>query len=358
MLDLLDELRVQNPAPPVTTARRTTSPTGRRWLLGLLAAYAALLAALSLTNLAGPERWWWGAVNLYLPQWLWGIPGAALLAITLRLRWKWAWAPAGCLLWVAGPLMGFCWSWPDADRSRPRASRLRVMTYNIKYGRDLPEAVEQVRRARPDLLLVQDVSDSMNRELGTFLRGWNVRAFGQYVIASRLPLTKPEVRWISFPGERHTCLRCEVTVSGEQVAVYDAHLLTPRRGLAALRDEADAGVGAVEDNTEARLKQATELADMVRKERGPVIVAGDLNAPPPSLVVRRLKSAGLHDSFAEAGRGYGYTYGHSLRFGHSFIRIDHILLSRGMRAISCRTGGADGSDHRPLIADVELAPAP
>jgi endonuclease/exonuclease/phosphatase (EEP) superfamily protein YafD len=63
---------------------------------------------------------------------------------------------------------------------------------------------------------------------------------------------------------------------------------------------------------------------------------------------------GLRDAFSTAGLGYGYTYGHGLRLGHSFVRIDHILVSRHWDVVRSWTGGAAGSDHRPVIADLVL----
>src|SRR3712207_7027652 len=45
-----------------------------------------------------------------------------------------------------------------------------------------------------------------------------------------------------------------------------------------------------------------------RRENGPTLLAGDLNATPPSLVLRQLLNLGLRDAFSEAGNGYGYTY--------------------------------------------------
>jgi endonuclease/exonuclease/phosphatase (EEP) superfamily protein YafD len=332
----------------------------RFWLAAALGLYAILLAGITLNNWAGPDRWWLGSLNLYLPQWLWGIPAVLLLPLCLWLARKWAWAPLFLLLWVAGPLMGLAWGRDEAAQG-PQGTdgpKLRVMTYNIKYGqRNIQAALAEIRAAKPDLLLLQDAGRTMSRDLGSFLKDWNVRSFGQYVIASHLPLSKPEICWISFPGEQHSSLRCELAIGGRQVRVYDVHLLTPREGLSTMKEDAGEGVGEMERNTSARLHQADALQAALQQERGPVILTGDLNAPEQSLVCRKLRAAGLRDAFSAAGRGYGYTYGHMLRFGHSFMRIDHIMVSPHWRVRSCWTGGAEGSDHRPVIADMVLAPS-
>ncbi len=331
--------------------------SGRAAIRILTLSHLALLGLIALANAAGPERWWPSTLNLYLPQWMWGVPALLLLpACALWLR-RWAWLPVLALVWVAGPLMGFCWGGANAP---PGAPLLRVMTYNVKWGRDgTGEIVREIADARPDLLMLQDTGRTMEGPVGQYLRSWNVRTFGQYVIASRLPLGKAQVRWISFPGAPHTSLRCELTLAGARVALLDAHLLTPREGLTAVKDEAaEGGISELELNAADRLVEARKLADAVRREQGPVILCGDLNAPPPSLVCRTLEQAGLHDAFAEGGRGYGYTYGHNLRLAHSYTRIDHIYLSRGLRSLRCWTGGSRGSDHRPVVADIALSPGP
>ena len=84
----------------------------------------------------------------------------------------------------------------------------------------------------------------------------------------------------------------------------------------------------------------------------PVILAGDLNADEHSPVVRSLLATGLRDAFGSAGLGYGYTYGHDLRPGFSFLRIDHVLVAGSIGVRDCRVGGRDGSEHRPVIADL------
>jgi endonuclease/exonuclease/phosphatase (EEP) superfamily protein YafD len=116
----------------------------------------------------------------------------------------------------------------------------------------------------------------------------------------------------------------------------------------------------LEDNVEARFSQVREIKELIQQEQGPVIVAGDLNSPEASLVSRTLREAKLHDAFAEAGKGYGYTYGHFLLrnrlplLNSSWMRIDHIMMSPHLEAQRCWAGPADASEHRPVIADLVL----
>jgi endonuclease/exonuclease/phosphatase family metal-dependent hydrolase len=232
------------------------------------------------------------------------------------------------------------------------------MTYNIKYYKTGHESSElnaiklEITKAKPDLLLLQDANNAVNGPIGALLRGWNVRALGQYAIASRLPLSDAQLGSISFLGRNHPYLRCQLMVGPQVIRVYSVHLLTPRSGLAAIKHRE--GISEFELETKVRLVQAQELTDDLKRESSPVILAGDFNAPLQSLVCRTVMHGRLQDAFAAAGRGYGYTYGHSLRLGQSFVRIDHIFVDPRLAVADCWTGDASGSDHRPVIADITI----
>jgi vancomycin resistance protein VanJ len=332
--------------------------------------YGIVLALLSECNAAGPERWWWSNLNLYLPQWIWGIPGLLLFIAALllrsarrfssaRLRKRWMLLPVFGLLWVAGPLMGFCWrSPPNASVSETDGPRLTLMTYNVKWGkRSLGAISGDITLARPDLLVLQDSGDEMNALVKTLLPRDHFFASGQYFIASRWPLSHTETRTISAPGilsDSFHYLRCQFEVGSRTVTLYDVHLLTPREGLTALWNLTGSGLSDLVENGRTRFHQAMSLAMELSDEPGPLLVAGDLNAPVQGLACRALLDCGLQDAFSAAGRGYGYTYGRFTPLRHAFLRIDHVLASRHWRIERCRIGNQDGSDHRPVVAELAL----
>jgi endonuclease/exonuclease/phosphatase family metal-dependent hydrolase len=244
------------------------------------------------------------------------------------------------------------------------------MSWNVKYGgynKAKQMAITgEIDEFRPDVVLLQDAVGLASGPIGHFFRQWNVRSFGQYVIASKLPLEEAEVRWLPFRGESHTCLRCRLHVGAKTLILYNVHFRSPRWGLNRFREMRrqpwylPGAVQQLEDNVEARLSQAQALRELIRQEREPVVVAGDLNSPDASLACATLREAGLHDAFAEGGKGYGYTYGHFfLRrrlpwHGASWMRIDHIMLSLQLQSHACRAGAENVSEHRPIIADVVL----
>jgi endonuclease/exonuclease/phosphatase family metal-dependent hydrolase len=87
----------------------------------------------------------------------------------------------------------------------------------------------------------------------------------------------------------------------------------------------------------------------------PVVVMGDFNDRPVSVVHKELRRH-FTDAFRAAGRGDGTTF----QYGPMRLRLDHIYVGRGVEVVACavrRRGAARvGSDHRPLVAEIEISP--
>ncbi len=321
----------------------------------LCCVYALIVAAVGATAAAGPERWWWAGFNMFLPQSIWAAPAIIILPLAMWRARRWAWMPVLTLLAVAGPIMGLCWGRPGAP---PPGTAVRVMTYNVQLWQraNVPAIISEIREAAPDILCLQDARGASRGQVAEFLRDWHVASAGQYVIASKFPVIDSTVGDISYRGEEHSYLRARLDVAGQPITVISAHFITPRDALTVVRSDSFVtdGIPIVKTNLSDRLTQARALAGDVRGLSGPLIVAGDLNAPPPALASRMLTDAGLIDVFANSGRGYGYTFGHTLAAGLSFLRIDRILASREFFLVRAAVGSAEGADHRPVVADMVL----
>jgi endonuclease/exonuclease/phosphatase (EEP) superfamily protein YafD len=181
-----------------------------------------------------------------------------------------------------------------------------------------------------------------------------VYAYGQYIVASRLPIKECAPGFIPFRDRSHTFVHCVLTAHGKDIDLVTVHFLTPRNGLNAVRHEGSRGLDEWRTNMTDRLTQSSELAQQVAQMKRPRIVAGDLNAPERSNVVKNLLNTGLRDAFSSAGFGYGFTHGHSLKPWVSFLRIDHILVSDDIGVVNAYAGGSKGSQHRPVIADLRI----
>ncbi|MDR3671308.1 MAG: endonuclease/exonuclease/phosphatase family protein [Holophaga sp.] len=327
-----------------------------------MALYGVALAVITCVNYLGAEHWWFGALNLYLPQAMWAVPGLLLLAVAWSAGRNWIWLPALFLVWVLGPIMGFCWSAQRHPEPRT-APVIRVLTCNAKFGiHDSDELLNDIVRYHPEVVLLQEAGGFLKSPYGKIFKRWNVRSSDQFLIASRLPFAAAEVQKVGNAD----FFRCRVSRGGSPITLYSVHLQSPREGLNAFRTDRDGhwhpldAIQELEGNAAIRLQQVHELQKLVASESGPVILGGDLNSPQPSRVCAILEGAGLRDAFGAGGRGYGYTYGHYLLQHRipwlhlSWMRLDHIMTSTHLQVWRCWVGNGKASDHRPVIADLIL----
>jgi vancomycin resistance protein VanJ len=332
----------------------------------LMRAAVAVLIALTVLLIAAqrlvPGDAHWLELSRYLPYYWLLLPCLAALVASFWLGRGWALASLANLVLLATLGMGLQW-----HRGDEGAERVRMMTYNVKVfsavrqRNGIQALALEVARHDPDILVMQDADGLLVERGAQPLSGGppvfglaHVYALGQYIVASRFPLRGCGPGQIDFRNESHRYLRCVVDVRGVDLNLVTAHFQTPRAGLNAARREGLEGADEWYRNYADRLTQARALARDLAGTGRPLVVAGDLNAPESSPVVQTLLAGGLRDAFSSAGRGYGYTWGHSLKQGIDFLRIDHILVSPDMGVMEAFAGRSDASEHRPVIADLVL----
>ncbi|RZL00252.1 MAG: hypothetical protein EOP36_16450 [Rubrivivax sp.] len=325
----------------------------------LLVSLGVWLAWLLVSN--DPESHAALALLLYVPYPVYLLPALVAVACSFSLGWRWRLGALATLLVVLLALMRPAWGQPDEGHRR-----VRLMTYNVKSylavhrPQGLAEVALEVLQHDPDIVVMQDAAQFLDLRyspptvLKILFGQRDTFAFGQYIVASRFPLKGCWPGWIPYNGQNHSFVHCVVSANGTDFDLVTAHFVTPREGLNAARHEGVKGLGVWRDNMNKRLTQSGALAEQLRAMKRPRVVAGDLNAPENSSVVQDLLDTGLRDAFSSAGKGYGYTHGHSLWPGISFLRIDHILVSDDIGVSDAYVGGKVASQHRPVIADLLL----
>lgn len=319
------------------------------------------IGVICLVFAGDPERHAVIAYLQYLPYLVYLLPAVFAVLCAFWLGWRWRVLAGVSLLVVLTEVMGLAVGWPDEG-----SGHVRFMTYNVKANLavDEPDGLgklaQEIMANDPDVLVMQDAGDLLNvkaqrpEAFAALVGKREVFNYGQYFVASRLPMRDCAPGYIPFRNIGHSFVHCVVTAHGKDIDVVTVHFLTPRDGLNAVRREGVQGIDAWRLNMTDRLTQSSELAQQVGEMKRPRIVAGDLNAPERSNVVKNLLHTGLRDAFSSAGFGYGYTHGHSLKLGISFLRIDHILVSDEIGVARAYAGGKEGSQHRPVIADLRV----
>lgn len=85
----------------------------------------------------------------------------------------------------------------------------------------------------------------------------------------------------------------------------------------------------------------------------PLVVVGDFNATQYSSIYQKLKESGLRNAHDVLGRGYVTTWPNWAEPVPP-IRIDQAFLSPEVNCVEISEGQGHGSDHKPLILDVQV----
>lgn len=272
---------------------------------------------------------------------------AALFAACVRNR-RLTLACVPLLAVMLGPSLVACLPRSPAP---VQGETLTVMSVNLlMINRETAAMIDEIRAASPDVLMLQEYTEhwhaalreGLGRELPYYACEAREDSFG-IAIYSKRPFVEPARIGIELGGVSVPQMRAVVAVSGAPVALYNIHLLPPR----SLRLAA------------SQRRATADLADLLKREKLPVVVSGDFNFTERTPHFGLLADIGLAETHQLAGRGRGSTWPTLLFFRYApGLRLDRILLSSQLTAVESRTGVGTGSDHRPVIARVGLRSLP
>ncbi|RJK92829.1 metal-dependent hydrolase [Vallicoccus soli] len=282
---------------------------------------------------------------------------------------------AAALLALAAPLAAPAAAAPAAPGARaaraadPAGARgpqapdraVVVASYNIHHGvgvdgrLDLERIAREVRATGADVVGLQEVDRHWGErsgfrdqaaELARMLRmhvayGANLdldplqpgqprRQYGTAVLSDR-PILEARNTLLPRTGgrEQRGVLEVLVNVRGVPLRVFGTHLQ--------------------HDSQQERLLQVAALKEVIGTPDESVVVVGDLNARPGTPEIDALLED-LVDAWAEAGVGDGYT----LPAEDPTARIDYVMHSGDVVARTAAVLATEGSDHRPVVADLAL----
>lgn len=224
-------------------------------------------------------------------------------------------------------------------------THLKILFSNLLYGnRDHDSLIELVRIEQPDVFICQEFTAEWAQALSV-LRGEYPtlisipRPDGSGIaLFSRIPLAYEKVLTLG-PAYRPG-IYAQLRLEGATVSLLTIHPPTPIAA-ADFRD---------------RNWQLAEAADFAREMPGPKIVIGDLNTSIWSPYLADFKAeAKLVDARAAGGAGILPTWP---TFLPRLLRlpIDQCFVSRELNISSIKTGAQIGSDHLPLIVELDVAP--
>jgi vancomycin resistance protein VanJ len=338
----------ETPAPPPVIR-----PRWRR--LGIFVSVCCwfyLLLVLGLwALLREADRWWPATFLMFSPRGLFLFPLALLYPAALALRRRAVRVLLLGTVVAAGPLMGLCVPWQTLWSTPPRGPSVRVLTCNMHYkDQDKDRLDLLINEVNPDIVALQEWSRT-GRSALLQAPEWHMQRLPGLCLASRRPIRRAERLGTDSMDDKGSVMRYEVDTPAGPVTFFNLHFATPREDLHGVLHDQPSGAADLDANSATRALQSAHVAGLALDCVGPVLIAGDFNTPPESVLFRRVW-APFTDAFGTAGFGWGYTFINN----RTTVRIDHILAGPGWRCVRCWVGPSVGSQHRPVIADLVLAP--
>lgn len=224
------------------------------------------------------------------------------------------------------------------DPTNGKLIRAMLMNINAANG-NTDQVLEAIKRAAPDILLLEEVTPKWAHELEALHATYPYRiaepqdgCFG-IILLSKVPLEHGEI--------------VEIGTAGLPSIIVEAHF--PQGVISVIGTHPLPPTGA--NYSKQRNAQLAALPQYVKEQKYPVLLIGDLNTTPWSPYFRALeKESGLKNSM----QGFGHQP--SWPSGNAFLRIpiDHMLHSDKIIIHNRMIGQKIGSDHLPVIVDFTL----
>ena len=335
----------------------------RRLLLLLAWLYPAALVAAILIMRYGGQSIWQAELALYLPRIGFALPLPFFVIALLIMKQRRAlWSQAIAAWLVLFPLMGLVLpGFPRSAEDPKRTLKILVYNGNFLYS-GAPAVAAQIRVFSPDIVLMQQTygQEHLQKALGDDYAAYE--SDGEFMIASRYPVRsqwRPPNFWFDDRSRTTRSIRYEVDTNLGRIVIHSFHPASPQNQIRSARNGglrrgilSGALLGPrpeIQRETVFRGRQVRIVSGLAKREKLPVIVAGDTNLPKLSAPLADL--ADFQDGFAEVGAGFGYTFPNK----HPWMRIDRIFASDHFRFIDFDIGKHRASDHHCVTATLELA---
>lgn len=260
----------------------------------------------------------------------------------------------------------------------PADNQLKVMTFNTHSfggqeieGRDhegegVLEFFQILDDEQPDVFVLQEfwgggkikMRDSLDvRGYRHFYGVRGMNSISPLMIFSRYPFSHVD------DMDKMSKFFVDVNKNGREVRVCCVHLDSYQLDRQDLESIEKLSHAKVDDSTHrvlGKFKETTlrheeewnnDLLPLVERTKIPIIIAGDFNDTPASYIYQRATKV-LVDPYVEQGRGFGTTY----HGPYPAFRIDYILHSRDMKALSYKRVKTAISDHYPIVVTLDLNP--
>ncbi len=230
----------------------------------------------------------------------------------------------------------------------PVDTPLRVMTYNIRYGKgedgiqDLRRIAEIIHKAGVEIVGLQEVETFSPRSQYVNQARWLAEELGMYAIyspalsvgpyhygnaiLSRYPITYYSNQPLQSSREPRNYIKARIDVNGEEILFITTHL----------------GLSQGE-----RLDHIQQLLKSIKEHSLPVVLVGDLNCTPEAKEIKQIRGL-MNDSHQKSGFDKGLTFPSQ----EPRYRIDYIFATPDIQLLKSKGINSMVSDHLPVIAEM------
>jgi endonuclease/exonuclease/phosphatase (EEP) superfamily protein YafD len=220
--------------------------------------------------------------------------------------------------------------------------RVKLILANVNYKNAAHERfIAFAQKHTPDVLVVQEMNEGWRESLQalhilySFTEELPKGGGSGMALYSRFPFERLTIG--SPEGDSRPCILARIDIDGVLVPLLSIHPRTPIRN----------------DRYKLRNDMFAAAADCLRDMPSPKLCVGDLNITPWSPYyhefIERAKLVNVRKEF-----GLLPSWPVFLLFKWLMLPLDHCLVSEDLRVEDVRTGEPIGSDHLPLIVELEL----
>ncbi len=322
------------PAPPPGFLQISFSPA-RMFRLGLYYGLAGLSGATLLGFLA-EKHWTLELFTHFKTQYAFG----AVMLTSLFLMSRAWYSAAICGVLAVWHLAGVAIFYLPAQTTPVDGPQLRILVANVLgSNQEKQPFLDFVRDTDPDIILVQEVQPHWAEALELLheaypyhrvLERTDMHGMAQY---SRVPLEYlPPPKDLGLP-----LFISRVTIEEREFILANVHTTPPFNP----------------DSANWRNVMLDRLQLRLAEETLPLVVAGDFNTTPWSPYYKRFVK-GLKLINAQQGFGVVPTWSTNLRRYFVRIPLDYALVSPEIGVVQYTRGPDIGSDHFPIVVDLQL----
>jgi endonuclease/exonuclease/phosphatase family metal-dependent hydrolase len=270
----------------------------------------------------------------------------------------------------------------NSSRNQSTDSSLRIMAYNIKQFKgidkfeNLPtqkQVFDIIIEANPKIILFEEFAinqlepdstiSSLTKTLNfkhSFIRYFNTTKYSPTVIGNAIFSKYPIIDTGTIPSPKLLKTRsiyADIKYGGKTIRVYCLHLsaVTIQDNEKSRYLKGNVSVSSssfiqrkLASAFVARSLQVSYIKKHIEKCPYPYVIAGDFNDTPNSYSVNEI-GYGLKNAFIEKGQGFETTY-----YSSYPLHIDHIFASQEFNIVGYQSINEKISDHKPVIADIQL----